>query len=751
MANNNNDAIKIAILQQLHVVHQQESAATNGLTLDQLSAVLKKKGYKHGEVESNLDRLVAKGLVTKVVEHRRIVIIPGTADNPEIRTYRISGFGIDEVQAERARGAGVLTILKWVLGPVSAVGILGVILRFVFFPFNLLASVPAAIAIGTALGLGWLGFRNGRRLFFAASVVTLLAGIAWATLGLFVVLQKPLYCYSSDTTSLVKGEVFRVDAGKPLGNVFYITDPVRKSTIIRRIAQTLSPQIIFIEGREENGQHAILIPMTDAVLHQVSGTGDARSAEEIWLAYVGPTLQVGTHDPTRNIKVGFGFTCVPIIYSLQKSSDKPGLPWQAVIYDPAGESKSVLYVSYLDVALSAAARDDLGTSIETLELSYKYAPSEIERARNRVLLANVSLALLSGELGGTQALSFMNEGMQHWAKAHRNEPVERTSLSDPVDTWLYYIFRDAFFWRQAEYPNWARLLVFHSSPVMVERQRPQGNGLTLYNWTEPMADPPEQSLISAENDQLMTLVSATDNLGVLQRTLTEKYGSSLDVRRWLVETMMSGVLSEKISPPSGQVSRAIAWAIQQTPEPWYSEYSKAWHLLHVMVRVDMSNPMETAERDVQLARELGFKEYARATGEMLSQLSASKKAVVRIDTTGITPSDPWYHRNFLDWFAATVLAAGARAVEDCKSSGPQCRESLESTADLVERDRGGKGKLFAPGVALVLVEAQFADQELNPNLTVIYKEATGAEVAPQPVAFQLHTVSPAHNAIENRR
>jgi len=36
-------------------------------------------------------------------------------------------------------------------------------------------------------------------------------------------------------------------------------------------------------------------------------------------------------------------------------------------------------------------------------------------------------------------------------------------------------------------------------------------------------------------------------------------------------------------------------------------------------------------------------------------------------------------------------------------------------------------------------------------LTVIYKEATGAEVAPQPVAFQLHTVSPAHNAIENRR
>src|SRR5208282_5167010 len=195
--------------------------------------------------------------------------------------------------------------------------------------------------------------------------------------------------------------------------------------------------------------------------------------------------------------------------------------------------------------------------------------------------------------------------------------------------------------------------------------------------------------------------------------------------------------------PSRQARRAIDWAIQQMPEPWYSQYSKAWHMGQVILQVDMSKPMETAERNVRLARELGFEKYARAFGEMLSQLSASKKAVVRIDTTGITPSDPWYHHNFLDWFAATVLAAGARAVEDCKSAGPQCRESLESTADLVQRDRGGRGELFAPGVALVLVEAQFADQDLDPNLTVIYREATGAEAPPQPVALQLKTVPPA--------
>ncbi|HKM84613.1 MAG TPA: hypothetical protein VJW96_00295 [Terriglobales bacterium] len=739
----NNQAITAAILRHLYEVRQQEAtAADGGLALDQLFEVLKKKRYKHGEVASNLDYLVARGLVTEVVEHRRIVTIPETAENPEIKTYRISGSGIVQVKAETSRWAALLHSVQSKLEPAFIV-ILNVIAGLLFFPFNLLTSVPAVLAICISAGLGWFGLRYGRRRLLVASGMIALVGIAWAAVGLFVVLQKPLYCYSSGTTSLFKGEVFQVGAGKPLGHVFYITDPVRSSPIIRYIAQTLSRRIIFIEGREENGQHAILIPMTDAVVHRVSGTGDARSAEEIWLVHIGPTLEVGTDDARKTVTVGVGFTCVSIMFYLRKASDKPGLPWQAVIYGAAGESNSALYVSYLDVALSAAARGEFETSIEALEVSYKYAPSEIERARNRVLLANVSLALLTGTLGGTQALSFMNEGMQHWAAAHRNEPVERVSLSDPVDIWLYYVFREAFFWRQAEYPNWARLLVFHGSPVRVERQRPQGNGLTFYSYTEPTADSPEQSLISAESDQLMALVSTTDDLGVLQRALTDKYGSSLDVRRWLVDTMMSAVVSEKFFPPSRQARRAIDWAIQQMPEPWYSQYSKAWHMGQVILQVDMSKPMETAERNVRLARELGFEKYARAFGEMLSQLSASKKAVVRIDTTGITPSDPWYHHNFLDWFAATVLAAGARAVEDCKSAGPQCRESLESTADLVQRDRGGRGELFAPGVALVLVEAQFADQDLDPNLTVIYREATGAEAPPQPVALQLKTVPPA--------
>jgi len=725
----NNDAVRVAILRHLYAAHQPETAATDGgPTLDQLSAVLKRKGYKHPEVAINLDYLVAKGSVTEVVEHCRILTTSGMAERAEGKTYKISRLGIEQVQAEKSTGSAFLSFLKSTLPRVPIV-ILNLIAALVFFPFNILTGVPAAILICTSIVLGWFAFRTGRRLFLTASIASALAGIVWAAVGLFVVLQRPLYCYSSDATNPLKGEVLRIGEGKHLGNVFYIADPVRGSTIVRKIAQSLSRHIIFIEDREEKGQHAILIPMTDAVMHRVSSTGGARSAEELWVPYFGPTLQVETTiNASKTVGVPFGVTYGAIMSYVQKANDRPGLPWQAVIYDPVEGRKSALYVSYLDVALSAAAHGDLETSIETLESSYEYAPSEVERARNLVLLANVSLALMSGTIGGTQSLSFMNEGMQHWAAAHHNEPVEKTNLSDPIEIWLYYEFRSTFFSLQAEYPNWAKLLTFHNSPVRNYEQHPLGNGLTFYNWTESIADSPEQSLISAENDQLMALVSATDDPDVLQRNLTERYGSYPDVRRWLAETMISETFSWGGFPPSKPLSRAIESAIRQMPEPWYSQYSKAWHMQQVLLRrVDLRNPIETAERGVQLARELGFKEYARVLGEALPQLSAS---VVRVNDTGVTPNDPWYRRNFLDWFAATALAAGARAVEVCKPAGPRCRELLESTADRVQRDRGGKGNLFAPGIALILTEARFAGQDLDPNWEVIYKEATGAEISP---------------------
>ncbi len=170
--------------------------------------------------------------------------------------------------------------------------ILNLIAGLVFFPFHLLTAVPAAILICTSIGLGWLGFRANCRLFLVASIASALVGIAWAAVGLFVVLQKPLYCYASDSTNPLKGEVFRIGEEKPLGNACYITDPVRKSAIIKKIAQTLSRQIIFIQSREEYGQHALLIPMTDAVVHRVSSTGGGRSAEYICLPYFGPTMRV---------------------------------------------------------------------------------------------------------------------------------------------------------------------------------------------------------------------------------------------------------------------------------------------------------------------------------------------------------------------------------------------------------------------------------------------------------------------------
>ncbi|MBZ5614836.1 MAG: hypothetical protein LAO23_12570 [Acidobacteriia bacterium] len=741
---NPNDAIRVAILRHLYAIHQQEATAANaGLAINQLSEGLKKKGYDDRKVASNLDYLVLKGLVREIVEHPRIWTIPGTTESADAKTYTISHSGIEQVEADKSRGGMLLTFVKLALQPVAIV-ILNVIAGLVFFPFRLLTSVPAAIAICSSIALGWFGFHQGRRHFVIASIVIVLAGIAWAALGLFVVLGKPLYCYSSDTISPLKAEVLQIGSGKTLGHVFYITDPVRNSKIIKRIVQTLFHQIIFVERREDYGQHAILIPLKDAVIHTVSSTGSVSPAEELRLAYYGPTVEVNASPQKRNVTVAFGVLYVSIVRYVHKAIDKPGLPWQAVIYDPVEGSRSALYVSYLDVALSAAARGDLETAVDTLESAYEYAPSEIERARNRVLLAKVSSAILNGTAGEAQSLSFMNQAMQHWPAAHGAQPIAKANLSSPVEIWLYDECRRTFFQRQAEYPNWAGVLAFHSKPVRLDKEHKLTKDWTFSYFNESVADLPEESLISAESDQLMALVSTAEDTNVLQRNIAERYGSSPEVRRWLVNTL----IADKHLLPSEPLSRAIAWAIQQLPEPWYTQYSKAWHLQQVLLsQLDERSTVEPLQKVRQIAEELGFLELVRVINEV-SQVSTAKEIVLRVKDTGAAPNESWYRRTFLDWFAATVIVTSSKALADCKQAGPQCEQLLESAAYRVMRDRAGNGHLFAPGLVVVLTLAHISRQELDPNFKVIYKEATGAEIA-QPFAQPVKALPKAREGTEH--
>jgi len=137
---------------------------------------------------------------------------------------------------------------------------------------------------------------------------------------------------------------------------------------------------------------------------------------------------------------------------------------------------------------------------------------------------------------------------------------------------IQHISRNLFR-RQAEYPNWAKVLAFGDKPVNLKSNRKVDEHWTFSSWYESVPDTPEQSLISTEIDRFVALVSNTGSTDILQQNVSEKYGWSPDVRRWLAGIMLSEENPLASGLAADRFSAATDWAIDQMPEPWRAQYS----------------------------------------------------------------------------------------------------------------------------------------------------------------------------------
>src|SRR5262249_46463213 len=155
---------------------------------------------------------------------------------------------------------------------------------------------------------------------------------------------------------------------------------------------TLSANLIFIDADDRGAQPSMLIPLSGSVTHIVLGTTDVASAQERRLSYYGPTIAV--EHSNHAIRVSIGTAYFAIVDYVQKANEVPESRWEAVQYLPKFEANTVIYVASLDRALLAAASGDSQSAIEILEAAYDYAPSDLERARDRALLGVVCRTIL---------------------------------------------------------------------------------------------------------------------------------------------------------------------------------------------------------------------------------------------------------------------------------------------------------------------------------------------------------------------
>ena len=79
-------------------------------------------------------------------------------------------------------------------------------------------------------------------------------------------------------------------------------------------------------------------------------------------------------------------------------------------------------------------------------------------------------------------------------------------------------------------------------------------------------------------------------------------------------------------------------------------------------------------------------------------------------------------------FSASLFSSIRDLDRNCTPHPTQkCSATLNSIGHQFERDQSGRGRLFAPSIALILGLAQTSNQQIDPDWKVLYKEAVGAD------------------------
>jgi tetratricopeptide (TPR) repeat protein len=567
-------------------------------------------------------------------------------------------------------------------------------------PFVAKVSLPSLGIVAATLVTVYIAVKRRRRYLLVVAAMLFLVAIAWATIGIFVVLPGTIYCFQSEFSNPLAATFSVLGSRDQDGGFLYLTDPIRSSQFVKRLVQYLRPQLVFLEPTTLSEQDVIRIPLTTAIVHTVRGTNPESSATELLVSYYGPGLRV--YADSKALYVALGLKYFVLVDDLQKAA-RP-LSWDVVLLNRQKGKDSAFYIANTDSGLAAAMAGDFEKAIGDLETAFAYAPSDLERARNRALLGQISFAILNGNIGETQALSYFNQAMQYWPLAAIGKPIQDSTLTSSLDAWLYQVLSRTFLLRENEYPQWTKILRLPPPPSWA-LERPK-----FQNWQlSPLG---EGSLVSAEGDRIIRLIENNASTDEVRRYVAEHDGWSPEVRRWLAELLVGR------NSPSEHLADVSEWAIQQMPEPWRSRYSK--------VRRHEITLRALVEFMITSTKEFGFYSISAVFSQMYAAEIAS--ADLALADVGMPPKSSWWQSSFIDWFGAKLFFVMQYGDQICSHPGDACSAWLTRMGDDMTRDNLGDRRLFAPGIAAILTLANHYHQQIDSSWALMYKESVGADL-----------------------
>lgn len=614
---------------------------------------------------------------------------------------------------------------------------------YLIFPLSLRISVPVGCAVAGSL---WLHFGLRRRSIRGSQIAAwMLAGgaLLWALFAPYVAFPGVTYCYTAHSNRPWSSAILPLhSASEDQGQLFYATDFVRASSAFRLVLRSLGLRVESIESVRNHVSPALVIPLPTAIRRTVLGTGKSVAAEELIISYAGSGLAVDltrSSCPGKRCSVGVATRAVAanfvLVDYIRGVSDPSELPWSAVVYPAERERDAALYGAQLDFALQAFTQGDIERAVGALESAAPLAPTDLERSRLSALIGGVSTAILSGNIGQIQGLAFLNHAIKLWNPARSGKRLTRAELDNPVDRWLFDVFWATFLYHQAEYPVWRRVFAYSSMPVRTFVTQTLPNHALMYKQFDTIPSTPEASLVSAEKQRLREMVEgAGTSTGGVAEAMSDYITGRPELARWTFTVLVSdpAVAQTSITAPL-RWREAVDCSAALCAEPWRSQYRTFLLLVQdlraLTVRLENEKQgVQTLAQQSRIFSQQGFPLIAHTFSAMAAESPATSIKQLAAEAA---PPLPWWHRRYRDWFG-TIAFTSQLSMDTCQVPGPKCRELLEQMARQCERDGGGKGNFFAPGVALAISWSQIVGQPIAGRWLDAFRDATGMQSAVWP-------------------
>jgi len=633
----------------------------------------------------------------------------------------------------------------------AAIPLLNTLSLYLVLPFHPGVSIPALLG---ALGSGaiWLSGASKRR-FRPASIFLFAASLMWAVLSPYFAPSGRIYLYQAGSLDPLRSRIISLGNATTGGHLVYLTDPIRASAPIRHLAKLLGFGAEFLERLRSPESSAIVMPLSDAIRYRVLGAGTPDYAEELITSYTGPKMSVGafpTPKPGLSVEVGVAFANFELVDYIRNVSGSPDRPWESVVYGKEDERQAAVYAAKLDLALQVASRGDFQVAIGTLGSALNEAPTELEVARLYALQGFVSDAAVGGNVGVTQGLASFNQAMRHWPRAASGRHLFRSQLNDPIDRWLFDGLKVVFVERQDEYPTWSAILGNSELHARLRGSHRSGP-IDRTWWFNQIPDTPVESLIYAERYRLIDTVRGCARDPVKLRAALKEFASdSPDRARWAFyvllgaesQAMSTGIIRPaRASPPAPEFRDALDELASMCPDPWKSRYRRLlsfWSAmtgdLATFAQNNDQQAIDTTVSIVKLIAGLGFPLTAQGVSNQIPKMEGTSRPEESPESLSEAsnthgPAVPWWNRRYLDWFGRLVV--GLWGEGGCQLHSARCREALGALVSRCERDDQGKGRVFAPCLALVLIASRELSYPISGSWLTAYRDATGSEQAPR--------------------